>query len=74
MRTTFTTHKDTVSALFITDDSNVVSVGHDSKLKVFSLMHNRQIRNANIGKMPLSSVLQLPKSNIIIAGSYDNSM
>lgn len=73
LHTTFGTHKDTVNDIFIAD-SNVISVGHDSKLKVFSLLHNRQIRNANIGKMPLSSVIKLPKTNLIIAGSFDNSM
>lgn len=75
LHTTFSTHKDAVSCLFVTEDNNrIISVGHDSKLKVFSLEHNRQIRSANIGSMPLSSCIQLPKSNVLVIGSWDNQM
>lgn len=74
-RTSFNTHKDSVSSLLITSDGlKVISVGFDSKLKVFSLDHNRQIRSANIGSMPLSSCVQLPQSNVLVIGSYDNNM
>ena len=72
---TFNTHKNTVSRLFISDDcTRVTSVGHDSKLKVFSLQQNRQIRSANIGYMPLSSCVQMPNVNILVIGSWDNQM
>lgn len=71
----FSTHKDVISSLLITeDDSNVISVGHDCLLKVFSIENNRQIRSASIGSMPLSSCLQLPNKNTLIVGSYDNNM
>lgn len=73
--TSFNTHKDTVSHLFVTEDNKrIISVGHDSKLKIFSLEHNRQIRSANIGSMPLSSCIQLPKTNVLVIGSWDNQM
>ncbi|KAJ3655160.1 hypothetical protein Zmor_014297 [Zophobas morio] len=72
---TFNTHKNTVSRLFISDDcTRVTSVGHDSKLKVFSLQQNRQIRSANIGYMPLSSCVQMPNVNILVIGSWDNQI
>lgn len=75
LHTCFTTHKDKVSHLLVTEDNNrIISVGHDSKLKIFSLEDNRQIRSANIGSMPLSSCIQLPKSNILVIGSWDNQM
>lgn len=51
-----------------------MSVGHDSKLKVFSMETKRQIRSANIGNMPLSSCVQLPNVNILVVGSWDNQM
>lgn len=71
----FSTHKDTVSSLIITsNNTKVISVGYDSKLKVFSLSQSRQIRSANIGDMPLSSCIQLPDMNILVIGSFDNNM
>jgi factor associated with neutral sphingomyelinase activation len=73
--TTFNTHKNTVSHLFISDDcTRVTSVGHDSKLKVFSLQQNRQTRSANIGNMPLSSCIQMPNVNVLVIGSWDNQI
>ncbi|XP_044266497.1 protein FAN-like isoform X1 [Tribolium madens] len=72
---TFNTHKNTVSHLFISDDgTRVTSVGHDSKLKVFSLEQNRQTRSANIGNMPLSSCIQMPNVNVLVIGSWDNQI
>ncbi|KAF2878744.1 hypothetical protein ILUMI_27419 [Ignelater luminosus] len=71
----FSTHKDTVSSLIITNNNTkVISVGYDSKLKVFSLTQSRQIRSANIGDMPLSSCIQLPTMNILVIGSFDNNI
>lgn len=71
----FNSHKNTISNLFLSDDdTKITSVGHDSKLKVFSLTQNKQIRSANIGSMPLSSCLQLPDANVLVIGSWDNQM
>ncbi|XP_057671773.1 protein FAN-like [Diorhabda carinulata] len=73
--TNFNTHKHTVSNLFISEDgSKITSVGHDSKLKVFSLSQNKQIRSANVGRMALSSCIQLPNANVLIIGSWDNEI
>lgn len=75
LHTSFSSHKNTVSYLFISeDDTKITSVGHDSKLKVFSLPQNKQIRSANIGNMPLSSCIQLPDTNVLVIGSWDNQM
>lgn len=75
MHSFFNTHKDTVSSLTITENnSKIISVGYDSKLKVFCLKQNRQIRSASIGDMPLSSCIQLPKANVLVVGSFDNNM
>ncbi|XP_044751109.1 protein FAN-like [Coccinella septempunctata] len=72
---TFSTHKNTVGSIFISkDQKNIVSVGHDSKLKVFSMETKRQIRSANIGNMPLSSCVQLPNVNILVVGGWDNQI
>ncbi|KAK4880232.1 hypothetical protein RN001_008378 [Aquatica leii] len=71
----FNTHKDSVSALLVANNENqIISVGYDSKLKVFSLSQNRQIRSANIGNMPLSSIIQLPNMNVLVIGSFDNNI
>ncbi|KAK9870435.1 hypothetical protein WA026_008004 [Henosepilachna vigintioctopunctata] len=71
----FTTHKNIVSSIFISDDQkSIVSVGHDSKVKVFSIEYRRQIRSANIGNMPLSSCIQLPNVNVLVIGSWDNQI
>lgn len=73
--TSFNSHKNTVSDLFISEDgTKITSVGHDSKLKVFSLPQNKQIRSANIGRMPLSSCIQLPNANVLVIASWDNGM
>lgn len=73
--TSFSSHKNTVSNLFINEDgTKITSVGHDSKLKVFSLSQNKQIRSANIGNMPLSCCIQLPNENVLVIGSWDNQM
>ncbi|CAG9854526.1 unnamed protein product [Phyllotreta striolata] len=75
LSTSFNSHKSTVSHLFISEDgTKITSVGHDSKLKVFSLAQNKQIRSANIGQMPLSSCIQLPNSNVIVIASWDNEI
>lgn len=75
LKTTFGTHKNTVSSLLITkDNSSIVSVGHDCLLKVFSVVNNRQTRSASIGSMPLSSCVQLPNKNTLVVGSWDNNM
>lgn len=73
--TSFNSHKNTVSDLFISEDgTKITSVGHDSKLKVFSLPQNKQIRSANIGRMPLSSCIQLPNANVLVIASWDNGI
>ncbi|KAB0797363.1 hypothetical protein PPYR_08357 [Photinus pyralis] len=75
LESTFNTHKDSVSALLITDDNNqIMSVGYDGKFKVFSISQKRQIRSANIGNMPLSSIIQLPNTNVVVIGSFDNNI
>ncbi|RZB38733.1 protein FAN-like [Asbolus verrucosus] len=75
MVNSFNTHKNTVSNLFISEDcARITSVGHDSKLKVFSLQQNRQTRSANIGNMPLSSCIQMPNVNVLVIGSWDNQI
>lgn len=72
---TYNTHKNIIGHIFISHDNNhIISVGHDSKLKVFSLSHKKQIRSSNIGNMPLSSCLRLPNANIIVVGSWDNQI
>ncbi|XP_066246823.1 protein FAN-like [Euwallacea similis] len=75
LKTSFNSHKNTVSHLIISEDcSRITSVGHDSRLKVFSLSQKRQTRSANIGNMPLSSCVQLPGSNTLVIGSWDNQI
>ncbi|KAF5298434.1 hypothetical protein FQR65_LT01213 [Abscondita terminalis] len=75
LESVFNTHKDTVSSLFVANNENqIMSAGYDSKLKVFSLSQNRQIRSANVGNMPLSSLIQLPNMNVIVIGSFDNNI
>lgn len=71
----FNSHKTAVNYIYISDDcSNIISVGHDSKLKMFSLNQNRQTRSANIGNMPLSCCIPLPNANTLIIGTWDNQM
>lgn len=74
LQASFSSHKDTVSCVHIMDQFNILSVGHDSKLKVFSLEQNRQIRSVNIGNMPLSSCIKLPALNTIVIGSMGNEI
>ncbi|KAG5896999.1 hypothetical protein JTB14_010751 [Gonioctena quinquepunctata] len=73
--TSFNSHKNTVSYLSISEDgTRITSVGHDSKLKVFSLSQNKQVRSASIGNMPLSSCIQLPNINKLVIASWDNQI
>ncbi|KAK5646659.1 hypothetical protein RI129_005123 [Pyrocoelia pectoralis] len=75
LESSFSTHKDSVSALLITDDDQqIMSVGYDGKLKVFSISQKRQVRSANIGNMPLSSIIRLPNTNVVAIGSFDNNV
>ncbi|KAJ8939230.1 hypothetical protein NQ318_015188 [Aromia moschata] len=75
LQVTFNSHKNTVSHLFISDDgTRITSIGHDSKLKIFSLPQEKQTRSADIGNMPLSSCIQLPNTNILVIGSWDNQI
>ncbi|XP_017773064.1 PREDICTED: protein FAN-like [Nicrophorus vespilloides] len=75
LKTTYSTHKDKVSCVFFSEDSErIISVGHDSKLKVFSVGQERQIRSASIGSMPLSCCVKLPYNNILVIGSFGNEI
>ncbi|XP_074031053.1 protein FAN [Leptinotarsa decemlineata] len=75
LHTSFKSHKNTVSHLFINENgTQITSVGHDSKLKIFSLSQNKQIRSASIGNMPLSSCIQLPNINKLVVASWDNEI
>ncbi|KAF7269361.1 hypothetical protein GWI33_017614 [Rhynchophorus ferrugineus] len=75
LKATFNSHKTSVSQIHISEDgSKITSVGHDSKLKVFCLNQNRQIRSANIGDMPLSSCIPLSNGCTVIIGSWDNQI
>ncbi|CAG9825349.1 unnamed protein product, partial [Phaedon cochleariae] len=75
LQISFNSHKNTVSHVFVSDDgTKITSVGHDSKLKIFSLAQNKQVRSASIGNMPLSSCIQLPNVNVLVISSWDNEI
>ncbi|KAI4464259.1 beige/beach-related [Holotrichia oblita] len=73
--TKFHTHKGPISCIHMSDDSDkVISVGQDSRMKIFSIINNRQMRSANIGNMPLSGCVEVPKLNTVMVSSWDNSI
>lgn len=77
----FQSHKDTVSAvIIITDGSqnqNIVSVGHDGFMKMYSLHDGKLSRSVALSSVPLYSCTsyQTPsKSNVLVIGSSDNTL
>ncbi|XP_075213392.1 protein FAN-like [Lycorma delicatula] len=72
-----TSHKEAVTAIAFTEQYSekcIVSVGHDSLLKIHSVKDLCQQRSVALSNMPLSSVLVLPDGKTVMAGCWDCSI
>lgn len=77
----FQSYKEAVSALIIiTDgmqDESIVSVGRDGFLKIYSLQSGQLTRSVALSSVPLCSCVSYKSSsnsNILVVGSWDNSL
>jgi factor associated with neutral sphingomyelinase activation len=78
---TFQSHKDAVSAVTIIadgmEDENLVSVGRDGVLKIYSLKTEKLTRSIALSSIPLCSCVYyktLSNVNVLVVGSCDNSL
>ncbi|XP_045459120.1 protein FAN-like [Melitaea cinxia] len=69
---TITLHKEAVTSALRTGDI-IVSVSKDGTLKVYNMVHMKQIRSVILCSTPLSSCVMVDQ-NIVAAGSWDNEI
>ncbi|XP_061931232.1 protein FAN-like isoform X1 [Apis cerana] len=76
----FHSHKESVSSIIITNReeiNEVISVGQDGMLKLYSIKNKKLTRNVPLSSLPLSSCISYYTSshrNILVAGSWDNTL
>lgn len=76
----FQSHKESVSSIIITNKeeiNEVISVGQDGMLKLYSIKNKKLTRNVPLSSLPLSSCISYYTSshrNILVAGSWDNTL
>ena len=77
----FQSHKEAVSAVRIIIDEkegeNIVSIGRDGIMKIYSLQSEKLIRSIVLSSVSLCSCTsyQTPSnSNVLVVGSWDNSL
>ncbi|XP_012260336.2 protein FAN [Athalia rosae] len=77
---TFQSHKDMVSCVSVTaggTGDDLISVGHDGMLKLYSIKTGKLTRSVSLSSLPLSSCASykpLSESNILVAGCWDNTI
>ncbi|GAB0089168.1 protein FAN [Sergentomyia squamirostris] len=69
----YSAHKDIITSMVI-DGQCVISTGKDGVLKCFDFEQKRQLRSVPISSMPISSCIKLPGVNVVVVGSWDNSI
>jgi factor associated with neutral sphingomyelinase activation len=68
-------HKEAVSAVSISHDGkSYFSVSNDRTIKVHTMEDNQLLRSSNVSNLPLSSLVVLPGSTIVLIGSWDNNV
>lgn len=76
----FQSHKDSVSSIAIIikeEIDEVISVGQDGMLKLYSIKNKKLRRSVSLSPLPLSSCISYytpSHRNILVAGSWDNSL
>ncbi|XP_001606594.3 protein FAN [Nasonia vitripennis] len=77
----FQSHKEAVSAVTIISDGiqddNIVSVGRDGVMKIYSIQTGKLVRSVNLSPVPLCSCVcyqTSTNSSVLVAGSSDNSL
>ncbi|XP_043507694.1 protein FAN-like isoform X2 [Frieseomelitta varia] len=76
----FQSHKESVSSIILRSKeeiNEVISVGQDGMLKLYSIKNKKLTRNVSLSSLPLSSCVSYYTSshrNILVAGSWDNTL
>lgn len=76
----FQSHKDSVSCVSLMNEGSgddVISVGRDGMLKLYSMKTGKLTRSVSLSPLPLSSCVSykpLSQSNILVAGCWDNTL
>lgn len=58
-------------------DDNIVSVGRDGVMKIYSIQTGKLVRSVNLSPVPLCSCVcyqTSTNSNVLVTGSSDNSL
>ncbi|XP_053985116.1 protein FAN-like [Hylaeus anthracinus] len=77
---TFQSHKESVSSITMMNKERideVVSVGQDGMLKLYSIKNKKLTRSVALSSLPLSSCISYYTTshrNILVVGSWDNSL
>ncbi|XP_047487982.1 protein FAN-like [Penaeus chinensis] len=68
-------HREAITGVvFTTDSQNILSVGQDALLKMYTLPKLNQVRSVRISSMAASSCLHLPGTDTVLVGSWDNTV
>jgi len=66
-------HRGRISSLLLSKDANLIfSVSHDSSLKIYDLVNNKQMRSMKISQLNLSSCGLSADEKRVYIGSWDN--
>nr|XP_012149911.1 PREDICTED: protein FAN isoform X2 [Megachile rotundata] len=77
---TFQSHKDSINSIAVIikeEIDEVISVGQDGMLKLYSIKNKKLRRSVSLSSLPLSSCVSYYTSlhrNVLVAGSWDNSL
>ncbi|KAG7204147.1 hypothetical protein KM043_001989 [Ampulex compressa] len=75
----FQSHKESVCSVSMMDKGwtdEVISVGQDGMLKLYSIQDKKLTRSVALSSLPLSSCISYTKSqhNVLVVGSWDNTL
>ncbi|XP_059617028.1 protein FAN-like [Phlebotomus argentipes] len=69
----YSAHKDVITSVVV-DGKCIISTGKDGVLKCYDFENQKQLRSVPVTSMPISSCIKLPGVNIVVLGSWDNSI
>ncbi|XP_055682050.1 protein FAN-like [Lutzomyia longipalpis] len=69
----YSAHKDVITSIAI-DGNCIISTGKDGVLKCYDYKKQKQLRSVPVTSMPISSCIKLPGVNVVVVGSWDNSI
>ncbi|XP_055712344.1 protein FAN-like [Phlebotomus papatasi] len=73
LKVKYQAHKDVITSVVV-DGTNIISTGKDGVLKCYDFAKQKQLRSVRVTSMPISSCIKLPGANVVVLGSWDNTI